>query len=596
MSSETYDYVVCGGGTSGCVIAGRLAEDLNVAVCVIEAGPDNADLENVHMVGGWSQNFDCETDWNITSEPSPGINGRQVKNSRGRFLGGCSGVNGTLCIRGNRQDYDDWGLEGWSGEDMFKSMAKAETFHPKDDFEADLSVHGTSGPLHTEPHDLAPISKLILKSMQSQGIPYKPDLFSTGLSPQGCSNTVRTVHQGIRTTGADFITKGYRRDNITIKTESVVDKVIVGSVDGQLTATGVKIVAKDGTGTTVNAKNEIILSSGAYCSPAILLRSGIGPKVELEQHGIQPLVELPGVGKNLMDHAITFVFYETSKPELTNDRLAYYEGALASSYQLYKDKKSGFLSTFPFGAFGYARVDDRLKDLEPWKNASPTNDPQGRPYGAERDPMGLLPTQPNIEWFSTECYGGPKQYDRFPTDGQGTFAMVNMLLSPRARGSVTLKSTDPTANPVVDHNYLGDELDALVMAEACRWGNEIVMKGEGTKDVVKGAWPSGEKHHEYTTREQWIEYAKEHSTTCYHAAGTCKMGKDDDPLAVLDARLRVRGVEKLRVADCSVMPLMNQGHTQMPAYGIGEKAADLVKEDTKNLPNMRPDSAVATVA
>ncbi|EOD44802.1 putative gmc oxidoreductase protein [Neofusicoccum parvum UCRNP2] len=480
MSSETYDYVV--GGTSGCVIAGRLAEDLNVAVCVIEAGPDNADLENVHMVGGWSQNFDCETDWNITSEPSPGINGRQVKNSRGRFLGGCSGVNGTLCIRGNRQDYDDWGLEGWSGEDMFKSMAK----------------------------------------------------------------------NGV----------------------------------GELRVTCLRL------GDALSPVPDDLLAT-FYASIPV---GGIGPKVELEQHGIQPLVELPGVGKNLMDHAITFVFYETSKPELTNDRLAYYEGALASSYQLYKDKKSGFLSTFPFGAFGYARVDDRLKDLEPWKNASPTNDPQGRPYGAERDPMGLLPTQPNIEWFSTECYGGPKQYDRFPTDGQGTFAMVNMLLSPRARGSVTLKSTDPTANPVVDHNYLGDELDALVMAEACRWGNEIVMKGEGTKDVVKGAWPSGEKHHEYTTREQWIEYAKEHSTTCYHAAGTCKMGKDDDPLAVLDARLRVRGVEKLRVADCSVMPLMNQGHTQMPAYGIGEKAADLVKEDTKNLPNMRPDSAVATVA
>lgn len=112
------------GGTSGCVIAGRLAEDLNVTVCVIEAGPDNADLKNVHMVGGWSQNFDSHTDWNIVSEPAPGINNRQVKNSRGRFLGGCSGVNGTLCIRGNKQDYDDWGLEGWSGEDMWKAMAK----------------------------------------------------------------------------------------------------------------------------------------------------------------------------------------------------------------------------------------------------------------------------------------------------------------------------------------------------------------------------------------------------------------------------------------------------------------------------------------
>ncbi|KAB2579130.1 L-sorbose 1-dehydrogenase [Lasiodiplodia theobromae] len=592
MASEIFDYVVCGGGTSGCVIAGRLAEDLNVSVCVVEAGPDNADLDNVHMVGGWSQNFDGPTDWNIVSEPSPGLNGRQIKNSRGRFLGGCSGVNGTLCIRGNKQDYDDWGLEGWSGEDMWKCMAKAETFHPKDDFEADLSVHGTDGPLHTEPHDLAPISKLLLDSFNDQGVPYTPDLFSTGASPQGCSNTVRTVHQGIRTTGADFITKGYRRENITIKTESVVDKVILEHVDGKLTATGVKIVTKGGVETTVRARKEIILSSGAYCSPAILLRSGIGPQSELSKHGIPTQVELPGVGKNLMDHAITFVFYETNKPELTNDHLAYYEGALASSYQLYKDTKSGFLSTFPFGAFGYGRLDDRFKDLPEWKQATPPKDPHGQPYGPDRDPMGLLRSQPNVEWFSTECYGGPKQYADFPVDGQGVFSLISMLMSPHSRGSVTLASTDPTANPVVDHNYFADPLDVLVMAEACRWGNEIVTKGAGTKDYIKGSWPPTEKHHEYTTLEEWADFARKNATTCYHAAGTCKMGRDDDPMAVLDARLRVRGVKGLRVADCSVMPLMNQGHTQMPAYGIGEKAAILIKEDVKQA-DARPDSAWA---
>ncbi|KAL1648116.1 hypothetical protein SLS58_002443 [Diplodia intermedia] len=542
MAAEAYDYVVCGGGTSGCVIAGRLAEDLHVSVCVIEAGPDNADLENVHMVGGWSQNLDGPTDWNITSEPAPGINGRQIKNSRGRFLGGCSGLNGTVCVRGNKQDYDDWGLDGWTGEDMWKCMARAETFHPKANFEADLSVHGTDGPLHTEPHDLAPISKLLLESFHDQGVPYTPDLFSTGVSPQGSGNTVRTVHQGVRTTGADFITKGYRRGNITIKTDSVVDKVILERVDGRLTATGVGIVTKDGTETTVQARKEIVLSSGAYCSPAILMRSGIGPQSELSKHGIHTQVDLQGVGKNLMDHAITFVFYETNKPELTNDHLAYYDGALASSYQLYKDTKTGFLSAFPFGAFGYGRLDDRLKDLPEWQQASPPADPHvTKPHGPaeNRDAMGLLPSaQPNVEWFSTECYGGPKQYADFPGDGQGAFAMISMLLSPRSRGSVTLASTDPTANPVVDHNYLADPLDVLVMAEACRWGNEIVTKGAGTKDYIKGPWPPSEKHQEYTTREEWADYARNNATT-----------------------------------------------SQMPAYGIGEKAAELIKEDAKRSPD-----------
>lgn len=173
--------------------------------------------------------------------------------------------------------------------------------------------------------------------------------------------------------------------------------------------------------------------------------------------------------------------------------------------------------------------------------------------------------------------------------------MITELFSPRSKGTVTLKSTDPLENPIVDCNYLSDPLDVLVVSEGCRLGNEIVMNGAGTKDIVKGSWPSSKypatilpvseltdiqdlTHHAYTSREQWVPYVKEQGTTCYHAAGTCKMGSGDDRLAVLDEKLQVRGVNGLRVADCSVMPSLHGGHTQMPAYGIGEKAADLVKE------------------
>ncbi|KAF2135973.1 GMC oxidoreductase [Aplosporella prunicola CBS 121167] len=575
MSFETYDYIVCGGGTAGCVVAGRLAEDPNAKVCVIEAGPDNKDLENVHMTGGWSQNFDKETDWNIIAEPTAGVNFRRVKNSRGRFLGGCSGLNGTLCIRGTKQDYDDWGLPGWSGEDMWRCFAKAETFHPKDWHDAAMEQHGTKGPLHTEPHDLAPISQRIMQSLESQGLPYNADMFTTGAVANGCGHAPRTVHQGLRTTGADFITKDQKRDNITIKTDCIVDKVVLEKKDGELVATGVEIFVKDAEKSTiVKATKDIVLSAGAYCSPAILMRSGIGAKDELTKVGIETAVDLPGVGKNLMDHAIVFAFYEVDKPGLTNDEYAHHTGGLAASYKLWKEKKTGFLSTFPFGAFAYARIEDRLQDSRKWREAT-------RPVigGKQRDPMGLLPNQPNIEFFNTELYGGPKQYIDAPGDGQHAFSIITELFSPRSRGTVTLDSKDARANPVVDHNYLADPLDLLVLSEGCAMANEVVMSGKGTKDVVKGAWPPTAKHHTFKTREDWAPYVREQATTCYHSAGTCKMGQDSDPMAVLDARLRVRGVKGLRVADCSSMPLLNQGHTQMPAYGIGERAAELVLED-----------------
>ena len=268
-----------------------------------------------------------------------------------------------------------------------------------------------------------------------------------------------------------------------------------------------------------------------------------------------------------------FVFYETEKPDMTNDHLVYHDDSFATTYQLYKDTKSGFLSTFPFGAFAFARLDDRLKEDPLWKSAS-------REHG--RDPMGLTSKQPNVEYFTTECYGGPKQYDQFPIDHKHAFSMITELFSPRSKGTVTIKSADPFENPLVDHNYLSDPLDMLVLSEGVRLGNEVVMKGAGTKDIVKGSWPSDLTHHKFTEREEWEPHVRQHATTCYHAAGTCKMGRADDEMAVLDERLRVRGVKGLRVADASVMPTLHGGHTQMPVYGIGEKAADLIKAGMKD--------------
>jgi len=183
----------------------------------------------------------------------------------------------------------------------------------------------------------------------------------------------------------------------------------------------------------------------------------------------------------------------------------YHGDAFNKTYQLWKDEKKGFLSTFPFGAFAFARLDERLADSELWTSA---------PRQPGRDPMGLTPAQPNIEFFTTECYGGPKQYDRFPGDGQHAFSMIAELFGPRSRGTVALRSADAAAVPVVDCGYLTDPLDVEVLAEACRFGNEIITEGAGTKDLVKGSWPPEAAHHQFKTREDWVPYVKEHATTC----------------------------------------------------------------------------------
>ncbi|KAL4724088.1 hypothetical protein ACLX1H_008697 [Fusarium chlamydosporum] len=562
VPETTYDFIVCGGGTSGCVVAARLAEDPNVKVLVIEAGQHNEHLENVHMVGGWSQNFDKETDWNVVSTQGPGVNGRQVKLSRGKFLGGSSGCNGTLMVKGMKQDYDDWNLPGWSGEDMFKYMAKAEHFHTKDWFNETKGSHGYEGHVHTEPHDLAPISNMIAESMVSKGLPMDHDMFA--------SPWTTTFHQGLRTTSADFITKQKPRNNLHLMVETHVDKVIFDKdAQGDLKATGVRAVKPDGTVIELKAAKEVIISGGAYCSPNILNRSGIGAKDELEKHGITTLVDLPGVGKNLQDHLIVFMFYETEKEGLTTDSLLYHGDALTKALTQWKEEKKGPMTVFPFGIFAYARIDERLKDSEIWNSA---------PRKEGRDPMGLTPKQPQIEFFTTECYGGPKQFDQFPINGKHAFSMIAELFAPKSRGTVTLRNTDATAIPVVDCNYLSDPLDLEVLAEACAYGNEIITEGAGTKDIVKGSWPSDLVHHKYKTREDWKEYVKDNATTCYHASGTCAAGKKDNPKAVVDEKLQVYGVKGLRVVDCSIMPTVNNGHTQMPAYGIGEKAADMIKE------------------
>jgi choline dehydrogenase-like flavoprotein len=516
------------------------------------------------------------------------MHGRQVHVPRGRFLGGSSGCNGTICVRGVKQDYDDWGVPEWSGDEMFRAMRKvsvlsiltitranlvqSENFHPQKWFPENKNAHGYDGPLHIEPSPCGPLGDLFLKNYQSKGLPYHPDMFSTGETANGCGHALRTTWKGNRTTAADFITKDHKRPNITIKCHSTVDKVILErDSNGKLQAKGAEYLDKDGNRVKALARKEVVLTAGTYASPAILQRSGIGAKADLQALNIPCEVDLPGVGENLQDHQLIFIYYELNKAGLTDDeRVNHDPNAWENGVKQWKKDKTGWLATFPFGSFAFARLDDRLvRDTPEWNDYE-------RQEG--RDPMQLTDSQPNLEFFHTVCYGGPPEYTDKPKEGQYAFAMCCFLCGLQSRGSVKLKSTDANENPEVDHKYFSDRRDLLMMSEGVRFANEIVTTGEGTKDLIKGAWPPGAKHHLYKTNEDWQPFVQKYASTSYHPGGTCKLGKDGDKTAVVDAKLRVRGVSGLRVADCSVMPTLHSGHTQMPAYGIAEKAAEYLKE------------------
>jgi len=346
------------------------------------------------------------------------------------------------------------------------------------------------------------------------------------------------------------------------------------SSNEKLRAVGVEAEVKDEVDGSIKsvfieARKEIVLSAGAYNSPFILMHSGIGPREHLAENNIETKVDLKGVGSNLSDHIIVFQFYYLNS-RMTYDHLIYPPGALDTTVQEWIERKTGVMGRFPFGPFAFLRADKIMEDIPEWKEAKEKN--------PDVDPMGQKPGQPHVEYFSTELYGGGPQHVHLPThEDESCFATLTMLCGPQSRGTVRLSSSDPHAKPKIDHNYLATTLDVALLAEACRHIHNVVVNGAGTKNHVGGAWPKTRVPPNDT--EEWRRYVRQQAGTCYHPSSTCKMGPDTDEEAVVNPRLCVRGVKGLRVADISIMPKTNNGHTQAPAYMIGEKAALLILED-----------------
>ncbi|CAF1509342.1 unnamed protein product [Rotaria sp. Silwood1] len=583
---STYDYIIIGGGNSGAVVARRLAEsNINFSVCVLEVGPSNHDITISHMPGGRFSMHKTQLDWCFQTVPQKGCNNRTMAITRGRLLGGCSAINATYVTRGTKADYDriaDMGNPGWSWKEMLPFFKASETFHSAEWHQADLDTHGTDGPLHISMNPLAPISEKILESFIDSGFDYKPDMFVQG-DYEGVGHIGCTVYNGIRTTSADFIHK-YEKTNLTVRTGVFVDRIILEKNDEkEHSYKAVGVEAHDDTNgqlIIIKARKEIILSAGTYNSPMVLMHSGIGWEKHLNEVGIDCKVNLRGVGENLQDHLPVFTSYQVRDPNLTHDRFIYHHpDAMRLAIKEWQDTKTGVMANATVGVLALTRIDKTIQDSA-WEAAKSK---QQSKNACNSDPTGQLPNQPHIEFITTQLYAGAPHFldadglPYNPVNGEGVFTVVTFLYGPQARGTVRLLSKDPTSKPIIDHAYLDNDLDVAVLAEGCRLCHEIITKGRGTKDIIVGAWPKIISHPNDIIG--WKEHVRAFASTGSHPAGTCKMAPDSDPMGVVDSCLRVRNVKGLRVADISILPILNNGHPQMLAYAIGEKVASMILQD-----------------
>ncbi|QLD85417.1 choline dehydrogenase [Natronomonas halophila] len=541
MATKTaaYDYVVVGAGSAGCVLAGRLSEQPDTSVLLLEAGKPDEKRE-IGIPAAFSDLFKTEYDWEYYTEPQSGLNDRELYWPRGKMLGGSSSINAMIYIRGHAHDYDTWaelGNDGWGYEDVLPYFKRSERFRPagkrsllgRNASGADEAYHGTDGPLAvSNPKSLHSISEKFVEAAVDVGYDRNTDF--NGETQAGIGKYHLTQKDGKRHSAADaYLKPALDRRNLTVETGAQATEV---RFDGDR-ATGVAF-QQNGTDLYAEATEEVIVSAGAVNSPQLLLLSGIGAPDHLADHDIDPTAELPGVGRNLQDHLFSFVAYESTRSGTLDD------AGRIRDFAKYFLLKRGLLTSNIAEAGGFARTDP---DLD----------------------------APDLQFHFAPGYFMNHGFDN-PEDGHGLSVGATQL-RPESRGRISLQSADPFEDPVIDPNYLDAEKDLDVLVEGVKRGREI-MQAEAFDDVRgEEVWP-GE---DVQSDEEIAAHVRETAHTVYHPVGTCKMG--DDEMAVVDDRLRVHGVDGLRVVDASVMPTLTGGNTNAPTMMIAEKAVDMIRED-----------------
>ena len=524
---STYDYIIAGGGPAGCVLASRLSEDPTCSVLLIESGrPDRHPY--IHMPIGFAKLTGTSHSWGFKTQPQKYLNGREMWFTQARVLGGGSSINAQVYTRGHRNDYDHWaanGAEGWSFDEVLPYFKKAE-----DNLRLVNDYHGTGGPLKVSDPVPQQLSTAYVRAAQQAGIPFNGDF--NGETQEGIGYYQLTNRDGLRSSApACYLLPVLDRSNLHIMTNADVSKIRL--VNGR--ATGVEVV-RQGQLSEVSANKEVLVASGAIGSPKLLMLSGIGDAGELKAAGIEVQVNLPGVGKNLQDHLDVFVVGECSG-DFSADR--------------YKKPHNAAWAGLQYGLFKTGPAASNLCDAGGF-------------------------------WFADKSAQSPDiQFHFLPGSGlehgleplRNGITLNSAFLRPRSRGTVKLSSASYQSPALIDPNYWQDPYDRKMSIEGFKLAREILHQEAFKPFIKREADPgSGVK-----TDKEIAEYAMKFCKTDYHPVGTCKMGAENDVMAVVTNDLRVKGIDGLRVVDSSVMPTIVSSNTNAPTIMIAEKAADLIR-------------------
>ena len=543
----TYDYVIAGGGSAGCALAARLAEDKSISVCLVEAGGKSNNLFIKMPAGNGFVFGNPKLDWGYISTPQKNLNGRQIYFARGKGLGGSSIVNGMIYMRGIKSDYDKWrqlGLSGWGYEDILPYFKKSQGSQNRKN-----AYHGNNGPIKTEPaSNFGIIEKAFITAAVNSGHKHIDDF--NGPERTGISRSDSTVHKGVRQSSAISYLKN-KPSNLTVLTNHQISKLIFN----KNRAIGLETIE----GKIIQCNREIIICLGTFGTPHLLMLSGIGPADHLKHHGISPLVNLPGVGSNLADHIDVSIQYSSNRIDLSH---AQYQRIDKSLWLLLKWLISGkgpgggaFFSTVLFHAFN----DPKFPELEVFMTPMIIEENFGN---------GVLEKTPILQRL------GQKLLVR---GRKGALPGIQIDINqqrPRSLGKVRLANSNPREYPLIDPNYLSDPEDLEELIKGVAVIREIMSQPE-IAQYINGEntpWLNA------NSREEIIEAIRETAYTGHHPCSTAKMGAENDPMAVLDSQLKVLGIEGLRVCDASAMPTQITGNLYATVIAMAEKAADIILE------------------